>query len=389
MKLPSGLARLLSADADYAPFGIALLRGLTPGRVGLAVLLCATQAVRRSTSFIGDGEFAEFLVHFSRELPMQFVGLVPMLLLVTVADNLSAAASNVRRIAALATAVLVGAALYAVAYNGLLLALFGPMFEDPNDPARNDPLKYTLLLAGYAVRMLLYGGLLTTVLYFVTRERAATQALHATRMAQVDLDRQTSEARLAMLQAQIEPHFLFNTLANVKRLYLTDPARGREMLANLSAYLRAALPQMRESGTTLGRELALARAYLKVQQVRMGERLKVEIAVPDELLAANLPPMMLATLVENAVKHALAPRPTGGTLRIAARRLGERIEVSVSDDGVGFQKRSGTGVGLANTRARLASLYGTDARLALAGNPAGGVTATLSLPDVNSGRLAS
>ena len=205
-------------------------------------------------------------------------------------------------------------------------------------------------------------------------------AVHGERLARLSLDRQMTEASLQVLQAQIEPHFLFNTLANIKRLYLIDPAQGRTLLRNLSDYLRAALPQMREPGSTLRRELALTQAYLNVLQVRMGERLTVEVAVPGELLDASLPPMMLPTLVENAIKHGINPLPRGGTVRISAEHHDTMFKLMVADNGAGFRKESGTGIGLANTRARLASLYGTGARLSLNANPGGGVVAAIELP---------
>src|SRR5258708_16061278 len=191
-----------------------------------------------------------------------------------------------------------------------------------------------------------------------------------------------AEAQVRVLHAQIEPHFLFNTLAHVKRLYETDPGEGRAMLHNLSSYLRATLPQMRSSRSTLARELALALAYLRVQQARMGERLELGIAVPEELREAELPPMMLSTLVANAIKHGIAPLPNGGTIRIAATRQGDGVRVHVADDGVGFQGLAGSGVGIANTRARLAALYGSRGRLTFAANPVRGVSVCIEVPYV-------
>jgi LytS/YehU family sensor histidine kinase len=152
------------------------------------------------------------------------------------------------------------------------------------------------------------------------------------------------------------------------------------MLRSLSEYLNGALPQMRESGSTLGRELALARAYLNVLQARMGERLEVCIAVPEELNSAQLPPMMLSTLVENAVKHGIAPLPQGGMIKIDAAREGDRLTVRVADNGVGFHGLSGSGIGLANTRARLSAIYADEGSLTFAPNPVHGVTVSISLP---------
>jgi LytS/YehU family sensor histidine kinase len=152
------------------------------------------------------------------------------------------------------------------------------------------------------------------------------------------------------------------------------------MLAQLIRYLRAALPRMRNQDVTLADELELVRAYLGVQQIRMGERLRTTIEAPAALLGAPLPPMMLATLVENAIKHGIGPLAEGGAIRVAAEREGEALVLSVADNGRGFAAASGTGVGLANIRARLAALYGAKASLRLEANSPRGVVATVRIP---------
>lgn len=212
------------------------------------------------------------------------------------------------------------------------------------------------------------------------RERDAEQALHDEAEHKLDLERQCSEAQLQVLQSQIEPHFLFNSLAHVRRLYQTNPAAGRAMLCNLSRYLGAAQPVIRERGITLGRDLELAVTYLNIQQIRMGSRLASEIAVPDELRGAVVPPMTLTTLVENAIEHGLSPLPEGGLVRIAAYSEGDVIGILVSDTGRGFQASSGAGVGLANIRARLAILHAGAASLSLSRGSPQGVTATVVVP---------
>ena len=256
----------------------------------------------------------------------------------------------------------------------------GEPIAHPRNAWQSFQIATLLAFVSYVLRALLMGGLLTGVLYLVTREVAVSAALHATQITSIALQKQMAEAQVHVLQAQIEPHFLFNTLAHIKRLYLTDPDKGKSMLHNLSGYLRAALPQMRNSHSTLGRELSLTLAYLRVEQARMGERLEVSIAVPEELFGAELPPMMLSTLAENAVKHGIAPLPQGGAIRIAAALEGSRLRVTVADNGMGFQGVAGNGVGLANTRARLAALYGSHGLLTFAGNPVRGVTVCIDLP---------
>ena len=152
------------------------------------------------------------------------------------------------------------------------------------------------------------------------------------------------------------------------------------MLDHLTRYLSAMLPRMRSVHSTLGQELALALAYLHVQQVRMGPRLTVATDVPESLEALAFPPMMLVTLVENAIRHGINPLPQGGEVRIAARLIDGELRLQVADTGRGLQESSGAGVGLANIRARLATLYGGGARLLLSQNPRQGVIATIELP---------
>ena len=216
--------------------------------------------------------------------------------------------------------------------------------------------------------------------YYLIREDEATQKLHREGLQRADLAQELAEARLQVMQAQVEPHFLFNTLANIRRLLQTDPTVASAMLAHLSRYLSAMLPRMRSSDSTLGQELALAMAYLHVQQIRMGERLTVRNEVPEALEACYFPPMMLVTLVENAVRHGINPLPQGGEVRIVARVSDDRLRVQVIDTGRGLHESFGSGVGLANIRARLTTLYSGEARLLLGENPARGVTATIELP---------
>jgi len=236
------------------------------------------------------------------------------------------------------------------------------------------------VLVSRVARWLVVAGL--AYLYFAFRRQAAEAAakVHQNELQRIELDRQMSEARLHLLRSQVEPHFLFNTLANVQQLYRTDPGRGRKMLASFVAYLRTALPQMRHDETTLRHEIELARTYLDVLQVRMGERLKVTCDVPDELAGLAFPPLALSTLTENAIKHGLNPLPEGGAIEISARIEGRQLKVGVADTGAGLRASGGTGAGIANLRARLAALYGDAANLVLEANAPRGIRATIAVP---------
>ncbi len=219
------------------------------------------------------------------------------------------------------------------------------------------------------------------------RIQAEVKAAQATETAEAEsLKRQVVEARMAAMQAQVEPHFLFNTLASIDHLIETDPKRASQMQKNLIALLRASMPTMREANDggprILGREVAVIRPYLEILKVRMEERLATEIDVPDGLLSAEFPSMMMQTLVENAIKHGLEPKPEGGTLKVKAEIVHGKLAVSVADTGLGFGKAAtaGTGVGLANIRERLKLIYGSRATLTVAENPPGGTVVTITVP---------
>jgi hypothetical protein len=201
------------------------------------------------------------------------------------------------------------------------------------------------------------------------------------------MERQLAQARLQVLQAQVEPHFLFNTLATVDYLIETDPPRASKMQKALITYLRGALPQMRQQSSTLGRELRLVSSYLDLIKMRIEERLDVEIAVPEALRSAEFPPMMLQTLVENAIKHGIEPKPDGGKVRVSASLQNAMLSVEVSDTGVGLPDgelldgpTSGTGVGLQNIRDRLAMLYPGRSTLMLRSDSGGGTVVRITLP---------
>jgi LytS/YehU family sensor histidine kinase len=187
---------------------------------------------------------------------------------------------------------------------------------------------------------------------------------------------------MAAMQAQVEPHFLFNTLASIDHLIEVDPPRASTMQKNLIALLRAAMPAMRETQATLGRELQVVRPYLEIMKMRMQERLRAEVSVPEGLHSADLPPMMLQSLVENAIKHGLEPRPEGGAVSVAAEVLHGKLAVTVADTGVGFGRAptAGTGTGLESIRERLKLIYGAEAELRITENAPHGTRATIVVP---------
>ncbi len=203
-------------------------------------------------------------------------------------------------------------------------------------------------------------------------------------------EKELTVAKLSLLHAQVEPHFLYNTLASAQLLTRSDPARADTMLGNLITYLRHSLPRTGDALSTLDVELERARAYLDILAIRMGARLRFQVDVPASLRPVAFPPMMLQTLVENAIKHGLEPQSGGGTVWILAREVqagGESaLAVTVADDGRGFDggmpraAQDGGGIGLANVRERLQLAYGERAHFRIVANFPHGVAATITVP---------
>jgi signal transduction histidine kinase len=201
------------------------------------------------------------------------------------------------------------------------------------------------------------------------------------------MERQLVQARLQVLQAQVEPHFLFNTLGAIDYLIETDPKRATQMQKALITYLRGALPQMRQESSTLGRELRLIKSFLDLIKMRMEDRLDVEFNVPEGAESADFPPMMLQSVVENAIKHGIEPKPEGGKVSVAARIQNGQLWVEVKDTGIGIRDTerldsptSGTGLGLQNIRERLAMLYPGKSRLILQSDDTQGTVVKIVVP---------
>jgi signal transduction histidine kinase len=246
----------------------------------------------------------------------------------------------------------------------LLALILGGIFKQDNPV-------FALIVASFIIKAVAGG-----------KRRAELTADEATQRAETEqLERTVLEARMEALQAQIEPHFLFNTLASIDQLIQTDPPRASKMQQSLIRYLRSAMPQMREgSRSSLGQQVNLCSAFLEIMAVRMEGRLRQVVSVPEGLNSAVFPSMMLQTLVENAIKHGLEPKVEGGRIEIGAEMVDGQLAVHVLDTGIGFTPKGEGGVGLANVRERLEALYKDRAELIISVPPAGGTCATIKVP---------
>ena len=254
----------------------------------------------------------------------------------------------------------------------------------PADPRSEGlPTRWANLISSSFLTFWLAGG---AGLWGMRRERLALESLAREReLARAQAQRREAELKLSVLAAQVEPHFLFNTLAGVRSAIATNPERASDMIDHLVDYLRAAIPRLRSDGAavaTLGNQLDIVRAYLALMHARM-PRLSHDIHLPAELAAAPCPPLMLISLAENAVKHGAEPKIGPVHIHVEARSPGPgRVEVTVADNGAGFseQAQSGGGLGLSNIRERLRQMHGESASLSLRAQAHGGVAATLSWP---------
>jgi LytS/YehU family sensor histidine kinase len=213
------------------------------------------------------------------------------------------------------------------------------------------------------------------------KEAFAREQALAFELERSELERQALDARLHLLQAQVAPHFLFNTLANVQALVDAGSPRASALLRSLTAYLRAAVPLLDEPATTLGQEVSLVEAYLELMHMRMPDRLQYELHVDESARALRCPSTTLLTLVENAVRHGIDPSEEGGHIDIDVRRRGNRCVIRVSDSGVGLQQATqGLGTGLASLRERLQIAFSGDAQLRITAQDPRGVCAELDVP---------
>jgi hypothetical protein len=285
-------------------------------------------------------------------------------------------------------AVIVGMVLAVVAEDWAsgvhdeYMAAHGSTSQDSDDDGSDmhSVMRHLLDLAPDLLLLFVASGGLALQGYFTEKKR---WAVHRRRLVLEGAD-----LRLTLLQAQVEPHFLFNTLASVRSLVATDPQRAARTIDALAQHLRTTLPKIRaETGvaqSTLGEQFAICASYLALMKERVGERLRVEITLPSELADLPFPPLLLISLVENAIKHGVEPKPGVTHVWLAARITGERalqrLEVNVEDDGAGLRLGMGEGTGLTNIRAQLRTRYDSAASLELFERDGGGVTARLILP---------
>jgi LytS/YehU family sensor histidine kinase len=225
-----------------------------------------------------------------------------------------------------------------------------------------------------------FGSAISYFFYSKARIKISKEILQQERINRLTSEKETLEANLKLLQAQVEPHFLFNTLSNVLSLIDTDPTKGKSMLVDLIHYLRTSLSRTLPMVTTLDQEMNIIKAYLNIQKVRMGERLSFSIELPDALREHPFPPMLLQPLVDNAVKHGLEPAIEGGEISIKVVEENGLIRIEVQDTGNGFSFYNTAGVGITNVRERIKLLYGDEGRLILEANVPHGVKAIIEVP---------
>ena len=220
-------------------------------------------------------------------------------------------------------------------------------------------------------------------LYFFiskSRLRYRNEIIEQERTRRMAMEKESISANLRILQAQIEPHFLFNTLSNILSLIDTQPAKGKSMLLDLTKYLRTSLSRTLPEKTTLDQEREMIKAYLNIQKIRMDERLNFIIDVPENLRQLSFPPMLLQPLVENAIKHGLEPKVEGGEVIIRATTANDILRIEVSDNGLGISSFNKTGVGIGNVQERLNLLYEGKGRFTIEENKPHGVRAIIEVP---------
>lgn len=223
-------------------------------------------------------------------------------------------------------------------------------------------------------------GITVPFIYYHLRLKETKEDAEKERLNRLTIEKEALEANLRLLQAQIEPHFLFNTLSNILSLIDTAPAKAKNMLMDFNLYLRTSLATTRPDMTTLDEEVDTIKAYLNIQKIRLGNRLKYSINIPDIILQQAFPPLLLQPIVENAVKHGLEPDIDGGEIKIIAESVNGIMRITVADTGKGFSSHNKTGVGISNVKERIKLIYGNKGSFNLEENYPTGAKVIVEVP---------
>jgi len=364
-----GLAVVDEPGAGDGPaaFARGVLRRMQPRLLLLALGFFGASQVLGWLAWFRQTRFVLPDWYWKASLLTDLLIVASVLLAVLIADE--AVARGARRWTTYLGAVVVGCAFAAWAQWQLISVLW---LDNAPDPETTQPLRIFWT-------SLLYSILACWVYVNVRTARLAADRMRAAELARAKSRRRTLESRLQSMQARVEPQFLFNTLAQVRELHERDAAVAGRMLEDLIAYLRAALPHLRESSSTLGQEIALARAYVDIMRVRLGERLAFEIDVPEAANSARMPPMMLLPLVDHALVNGPQPGDVGGTIAITTQAEDGRLRLTITDSGFAFLP--GTHAGhIENIAERLHALYGEDAHFELERMGDRGTRAVLEIP---------
>ncbi len=291
---------------------------------------------------------------------------------------LSPNASLARKLIHIAVLAPIAAVFIAILIGATLDRYYG------NDLRQTFYLRFQATLIAGLSAGLLYAAIAAAIVYLRAQRVAIANRRLSVEINESDVQRQLTETRLRLLQAQIEPHFLFNTLASAQQLSQKGAPDAAKLIGHLVRFLRMSIPSMREDRGALKRELAQVAAYLSIMQTRMGERLAFAVHADPEVENFALPPALVMTLVENAIKHGIEPSAVGGRIDVSAERVDQCVVISVRDTGVGFTSTEsseiGGGLGLSNIAQRLQAIYGVDARVKLTQNTPRGCVAVLTLP---------
>ncbi len=371
---------VIEAPAGGAAFGFAhAVMRRAVSKLPLALVLLAVTYLAFRIDYLGRVTIGVDITEdwWKESLFIQAVFIGCIVLAVVAADEL--VARGARRWPTYAAALVVGCGVAAWAQDRLVAWIgWNSVIDIPE-----------LVLAARPLQLFFYGLVYSTFgcFVYVNRRTAmlAAKRMHAAELARATARRRTLESRLQAMQARIEPQFLFNTLAHVRDLYEQDAGAAGRMLDDLIAYLRAALPHLRESSSTLGREIDLARAYLDIVRVRLGDRLAVEIDVPESLRSGRVPALTLLPLIDHALARRQHAGGSGGTIRIEGTTLAVRLRIAITDEGNGSAHGHSGGDGDSDGEPtgigeRLQALYGTDAHFAFERLDDGNTRATLEIP---------